>query len=118
MLVDHSENKFIDLNSITSNTEISLNKLLSFTSNSSRKIKTKEDKFSFEEVEVNDSSSSIYYTQHSNKMLISVYGPRECRIRDKTKSDEAIVEVYTKFNLEINRESKFFFPINFQRLRN
>ena len=42
-------------------------------------------------------------------MLISIYGPRECRIRDKTKSDEAILEVYTKFNYEINRESNLKF---------
>jgi len=66
----------------------------------------KDVKFSFDEVEVADASSSIYYTQHSNKILISIYGPKECRIRDKTKNDEAIVEVYTKFNYEVNKESK------------
>lgn len=106
MLVDHLGNKYIDLNLIRANTEISLNKLLSFTPDTSVRERKKDDKFSFEEVEVNDASSSIYYTQYSNKMLISIYGPKECRIRDKTKSDEAIVEVYTKFNYETNRESK------------
>ncbi len=105
MLVERSENKIIELNSVTSYTEISLKTLLAFNGDSVTREKKKDDKFAFEEVEVNDASSSIYYTQHSNKMLISVYGPRECRIRDKTKSDEAILEVYTKFNQEINKES-------------
>jgi len=106
MLVEQSENKIIELNSLSTHTEISLKDLIAFKSHDIIREKKKDDKFFFEEVEVNDASSSIYFTQHSCKMLISVYGPRECRIRDKTKSDEAILEVYTKFNHEINKESK------------
>jgi hypothetical protein len=106
MFVEQSENKIIELNSLNTNTEISLKDLIAFKSHKVIREKKKDDKFSFDEVEVNDASSSIYFTQHSSKMLISVYGPRECRIRDKTKSDEAILEVYTKFNHEINKESK------------
>ena len=105
MLVVQAANKFIDLDSISSNTDISLKTLLNINSVKINRENIKDVKFSFDEVEVADASSSIYYTQHSNKILISIYGPKECKIRDKTKSDEAIVEVYTKFNYEINKES-------------
>ena len=97
---------FIDLNCIPSNAEITLKHIFPASAPIEEVKEYKENKFTFEEIEANDSSSSLYYTQHSNKLLINVYGPRECRFRDKAKTDEAIVEINTKFNYEINKESK------------
>lgn len=109
MIKQNEKGIYLDLANIPSNAEITLKQLLS---KSDELQQFKENKFSFEELDNNDASSSIYYTQHSNKLLISIYGPRECRMRDRTKNDEANIEIYTKFNYEINKESKIM--INFR----
>src|SRR5690242_5477157 len=95
-----SSTSSIDLNHISSNFELPINNIF----NNSNKIRNLLNKFSYEEVEENDSSASIYYSQYNNKVLISIYGPRETRFRDKIKNEEANVEVYVKFNYEINKE--------------
>lgn len=110
MLTQNLKGISINLDNISEGAEIPIKNL--FLTKEENKIK-KENKFSFEEVEVNDSSSGIYYTQHQNKLLCTVYGPREGKFRDKVKGDESIVEVYTKFNFEINKESKKLFLIKF-----
>ena len=105
MIKSSTQGNYIDLNKISTDTEISINHLMSRTGITLSAREAKENKFNFEEVEVNDASSSIYYSQHKNKVLISVYGTRETRYREKAKTEEAIVEIYTKFNYEINKES-------------
>jgi ribonuclease PH len=106
MLTQNLKGIVINLDNINSGAEIPIKNL--FVTKEEVNLK-KENKFSFEEVVVNDSSASICYTQHKNKLLCSVYGPRETRFRDKAKGDESIVEIYTKFNFEINKESKKYF---------
>jgi hypothetical protein len=103
MIKQNEEGIFLDLNCIPENAEISIKTVKSIQPEESKEYK--ENKFSYEEVENNDASASLYYTQHSNKLLISVYGPRESKYREKSKTEEAIVEVYSKFNYDINKES-------------
>ena len=94
----------IDLNTISTNLDIPINNIIKL--NYSAAENNDESKFQYEPVEIEDSSASIYYTQNNSKILISVYGPREVKYRDKLKNEQAIVEVYTKLNYEISRESK------------
>jgi ribonuclease PH len=112
MIKQNEGGVYLDLNSIPEKAEISIKTIKSIQPEESKEYK--ENKFSYEEVENNDASASLYYTQNSNKLLINVYGPRECKYREKSKTEEAIVEVYSKFNYEINKESKkriFFIEI-------
>lgn len=104
----------IDLNSICQTSEIPISEILACNENRNADRIEKNNKFKIEEVKVNDSSSSIYFTQHGNKVLINIYGPRETKFRDKAKNDEAIVEVYTKFNYEISKESKILDNIKYK----
>ncbi len=103
MIKQNEQGVYLDLNCIPSNAEISIKSIKSIQPEETKEYK--ENKFTYEELDTNDSSASIYYTQHSNKLLVSVYGPRECKYRDKAKNEEAIIEVYSKFNYEINKES-------------
>jgi hypothetical protein len=103
-----SEEKFIDLEEINSGTEISLKTLLSTLQKERKFVKH----FTFEEININDSSSSIYFNEFDNKLLFSIYGPRECKFRDKAKSDQAIIEIYSKFNCEYSKESKILYKFN------
>lgn len=97
----------IDLNNVNQNLELSINSIMNkSTDDKANKVAERDNKFSYEEVNVNDASSSIYFTQYRNKVLINVYGPRETRFREKIKGDEGIVEVYSKFNYEASKESK------------
>lgn len=102
--IDSTGERYIDYTTITDSTEIPIRNLTEVL----YPMGESSSKFTYEEIEVNDSSSSLYFTQNGNKILICVYGPRESRMRDKLKAEEAIVEVYTKFNTEINKESKQF----------
>jgi hypothetical protein len=113
MIKQNEGGVFLDLNCIPGNAEITIKTIKSIQPEESKEYK--ENKFSFEEVESNDASASLYYTQHSNKLLINVYGPRESKFREKTKTEEAIVEIFTKFNYEINKESMriYFYLIFF-----
>jgi ribonuclease PH len=97
---------YIDLNSISSEFELPIYNLLPSLY---EKKKMDGNKFDYEEVKVDDASSSIYFSQHNCKLLLSIYGPRECRFRDKAKNDESIIEIYTKFNLDFSKESKQLF---------
>jgi hypothetical protein len=112
MIIHNSDGNFIDLNSVNPNTEIHIGKIFGLSRSKEMDVdydpKTLTNKFELEEVEVNDASSSIYYTQYGTKILACIYGPRETRFRDKAKSDEAIVEVYSKYFYEINKESRFY----------
>ncbi len=104
-MLKHSDGvNFIDLTLLSPNLEIPLSSLVIEEKVERRQ---KQNKFSYEEVQVNDASSSIYFTQHQNKILVCVYGPREAKFREKAKIEEAIVEVYSKFNYETSKESRF-----------
>lgn len=100
MIINEQEN-YIDLNQITSSVEIPISSILKTKSNL-----TRENNFKYEETIVHDATASIKYNQYNCKFMIEVFGPKECKYRDKTKIDSAIVETYIKFNTEYNRESK------------
>ncbi len=94
----------IDLKNIPDSLEIPISSIVNTCNNTNTSDSDKM--FSYEEVEIKDSSASIYYTQNGNKALINIYGPREVKYREKMKSDEGIVEVYLKFNYDISKDSK------------
>jgi hypothetical protein len=89
---------YIDLTQLPSKIEIPISSIMIEEKELDRK--EKQNKFSYEEVLVDDASSSIYFSQHQNKILVLIYGPREVKYRDKLKIDEAIVEVYSKYPYE------------------
>ena len=101
-MLAESLGSYIDLDKIDSMLEIPIKifqeKLIKYD---------KSNEFQFEEKDINDASSSINYNQHQSNLMINIYGPKECKFRDKIKNDEAIIEVYTKFNHEVNKESNF-----------
>lgn len=95
---------FIDLDHLSCNTEIPFSQLFVMEKEN---LSEKYSKFDYEEINVEDCSSSLYFTQNHNKILILVYGPRETRFREKAKIDECIIEVYSKFNSETSKESNY-----------
>jgi hypothetical protein len=100
MIIDEQES-YIDLNLLTSNVEIPISAIMKTKVNLSKDIN-----FKYEETIVNDANASIKYYQYNCKLMIEVFGPKECKYRDKLKTDSSIVETYIKFNNEYNRESK------------
>lgn len=55
------------------------------------------------EIEVKGTSSSIYFSQGETNLFISIYGPKETKFRDKIKNEESNIEIYIKFDKEINK---------------
>jgi hypothetical protein len=100
MIINEQE-QYIDLNELTSNVEIPLSAILKPKINT-----TKDPNFKYEETIVNESTASIKYSQYNCKFMIGIFGPKECKYRDKLKTDSSIVETYIKFNNEYDRESK------------
>lgn len=78
-------------------------------SNSQGTLMETDHLFKCSEIEINESTASIYYTQSNIKLLIAIYGPKETRIRDKVINDQANIEVNTKLNKEQSKESTYYF---------
>ena len=57
--------------------------------------------FKIKETTSGEESVSIFYTQGNQTIYISIFGPREMRIREKANGQYAKVELFTKFSLEI-----------------
>ena len=77
----------IDLENLPSNLEIPIKNILPKSKEYSLNSKNQHYNFNFEEVKVNDASASINFSQYDNKILVTVYGPRENKLREKMKND-------------------------------
>ena len=59
------------------------------------------DKFTLKETTSGEESVSVFYTQGNQSMYISIFGPKEMRIREKANGEYAKIELFTKFTLEL-----------------
>jgi len=59
------------------------------------------DNFTLKETTSGEESVSIFYTQGNQSMYISIFGPKEMRIREKANGEYAKIELFTKFSLEL-----------------
>jgi ribonuclease PH len=59
------------------------------------------DNFILKETTLGEESASVLYKQGNQSMYISIFGPREMRIREKAKGEYAKIELFTKFSLEL-----------------
>ena len=59
------------------------------------------DNFILKETTFGEESASVLYKQGNQSMYISIFGPREMRIREKAKGEYAKIELFTKFSLEL-----------------
>ena len=59
------------------------------------------DNFILKETTLGEESSSVLYKQGNQSMYISIYGPREMKIREKANAEYAKIELFTKFSLEL-----------------
>jgi hypothetical protein len=106
MIINKGGKNYIDLNKLENNLELPIAQLLNINKTYDQKNELNHTKFNFEEIQVNDASASINFSQYDNKLMVTVYGPREVKFRDKMKNESCIVEVYSKFNTETMKESK------------
>lgn len=115
MLKITDNGKIIDLKTLPATFEIPIESLFSYNMTTNENgDKTKKDvvsekdltKFSFEDLEIHESSSALKFNSSENSVLVNITGPKECRYREKTKNECCIVEVYTKHNIETKKESK------------
>lgn len=113
MLNISEKGKYIDLRNLPSAFEIPIENIFNYTKASSKaqQIETdaandkKKKPFTYEELDINESSAAIKFNNESNSLLISINGPKECKFRDKVKNECCIVEIYSKFNTETKKES-------------
>ena len=59
------------------------------------------DNFTLKETTSGEESVSVFYTQGNQSMYISIFGPKEMRIREKANGEYAKIELFTKFTLEL-----------------
>ena len=59
------------------------------------------DNFTLKETTSGEESVSVFYTQGNQTMYISIFGPKEMRIREKANGEYAKIELFTKFSLEL-----------------
>ena len=63
--------------------------------------KENDDIFKIKEMTSGEESVSIFYTQGNQTIYISIFGPREMKIREKANGQYAKIELFTKFSMEI-----------------
>ena len=119
MLKISEKGKFIDLKNVPSKFEIPIENLFNYKNTTSKVQKENEAKseqkkkpFTYEELDVNESSAAIKFNSGGNSLLVSINGPRECKFREKMKNECCIIEIYSKFNNETKKESKNFLIFN------
>ena len=61
------------------------------------------DIFKLKETTSGEESVSIFYTQGNQTIYISLFGPREMKIREKANGQYAKIELYVKYSLEISQ---------------
>jgi len=59
------------------------------------------DTFILKETTLGEESVSVLYKQGNQSMYISIFGPKEMRIREKANGEYAKIELFTKFSLEL-----------------
>jgi ribonuclease PH len=95
-----------DINSLIQNQnfEIPISEILKPLEEKNEKIENETpNNINCTEIEIKDCSSSIYFNQGETNLLISIYGPKETKFRDKVKNEESNIEIYVKFNKEVNK---------------
>ena len=59
------------------------------------------DNFKIKETTSGEESVSIFYSQGNQTIYISIFGPREMKIREKANGQYAKIELFIKYSLEI-----------------
>ena len=97
------------LDKISNNTqfEIGYNEIIKPTTTSN--LNTSSTNFIFDEITVNDATSSINFQQMNNEMIICIYGPKEAKYRSKIKNEECFVESNIKFAFDFAKETQKYF---------
>ena len=62
---------------------------------------TNTDNFKIKETTSGEESVSIFYSQGNQTVYISIFGPREMKIREKANGQYAKIELFIKYSLEI-----------------
>ena len=62
---------------------------------------TNNDIFKIKETTSGEESVSIFFTQGNQTIFISIFGPREMKIREKANGQYAKIELYVKYSLDI-----------------
>ena len=65
------------------------------------KISANTDNFKIKETTSGEESVSIFYSQGNQTVYISIFGPREMKIREKANGQYAKIELFIKYSLEI-----------------
>lgn len=114
MLKLSEQGKFIDLKNLPSTFEIPIENIFDYKKTTSNTQKTneaiteqKKKPFTYEVFDLNESSAAIKFNSEGNSLLLNINGPKECKYRDKMKNECAIVEIYSKFNIETKKESNY-----------
>ena len=98
----------IDLKDLPSSFEIPITSLSTINKCPSQPLTLSEietpNSFYYTEADIQDASSSIYFTQGKTNLLVAIYGPKETKFRDKIKNESANIEIYTKFYKEMNKD--------------
>ena len=64
---------------------------------------TNTDNFKIKETTSGEESVSIFYSQGNQTVYISIFGPREMKIREKANGQYAKIELFIKYSLEISQ---------------
>jgi len=64
---------------------------------------TNTDNFKIKETTSGEESVSIFYSQGNQTIYISIFGPREMKIREKANGQYAKIELFIKYSLEISQ---------------
>ena len=62
------------------------------------------DGFLLKEKTIGEESVSVFYKQGNQSLYISIFGPKEMKIREKAKGEYAKIELFTKFSLELPQD--------------
>ena len=83
--------------------EIPISKITAPFEEKLQKINEEEtpDNFTLKETTIGEESVSVLYKQGNQSMYISIFGPKEMRIREKANGEYAKIELFTKFSLEL-----------------
>ena len=61
------------------------------------------DVFKIKETTTGEESVSIFYTQGNQTIYISIFGPREMKIREKANGQYAKIELFMKYSMDISQ---------------
>ncbi len=120
MIKNKDNRKIIDVNNLPNTFEIPIEDIFEYNKTNYERVNYKfnfiQDNvktLSFSELNIKDSSAGIMFDYLGNSLLININGPRECKYRDKIKNDSCLIEVYTKYNVEVPKESNYLYIILF-----